>query len=222
MPFLISKEGLDSADRIQLGISYALQLAMYVFFLMAVYRHQWLNAVAILAILVLTFVPGLLRRNYRIFVPIEFDFIAIIFIFAALFLGEMQGYYTQFWWWDILLHTTSGFLLGIVGFLLVYILNEEKSVQVKLKAGFVALFSFTFALALGALWEIFEFSMDYFFGLNMQKSGLYDTMGDLMVDTIGAAVIAVVGYFYIRRKKVLLLERIITRFVERNPSLFKR
>ena len=134
----------------------------------------------------------------------------------------MQGYYTQFWWWDILLHTTSGFLLGIVGFLLVYILNEEKRVQVKLKASFVALFSFTFALALGALWEIFEFSMDYFFGLNMQKSGLYDTMGDLMVDTIGAVVIAVVGYFYIRRKKVLLLERMITRFVERNPSLFKR
>src|SRR5690606_30887329 len=96
------------------------------------------------------------------------------------------------------LHGASGFLLGILGFLLVYVLNEKEEIGLDMKPGFVALFAFVFAVALGALWEIFEFAMDSAFGLNMQKSGLVDTMWDLIVDTAGALVMAVLGYGYLR------------------------
>jgi hypothetical protein len=34
---------------------------------------------------------------------------------------------------------------------------------------FVALFAFLFAVAVGALWEIFEFAIDGTFGTQMQK-----------------------------------------------------
>jgi hypothetical protein len=47
------------------------------------------------------------------------------------------------------------------------------------------------------LWEIFEFAGDQLFGMNMQKEGLTDTMWDLIVDTLGAFVAAVFGYFYL-------------------------
>ncbi|NIR44454.1 MAG: hypothetical protein GWM93_09820, partial [Gemmatimonadetes bacterium] len=70
----------------------------------------------------------------------------------SLFLGEIRGYYTRFAWWDVALHTASGFLLGIVGFLLVYILNQEERIPLYMKPGFVALFSFLFAVATGAIW----------------------------------------------------------------------
>ncbi|PTB91160.1 hypothetical protein C9993_12715, partial [Marinobacter sp. Z-F4-2] len=123
----------------------------------------------------------------------------------------------------------SGFLLGILGFLLVHIMNETENIHVHMKPGFVAFFAFMFALGVGALWEIFEFTMDSLFGMNMQKpmlgdpSGLTDTMWDLIVDATGALVISVLGWRYLKNPdKRSFLERWIDSFIERNPRFFKR
>jgi uncharacterized membrane protein YjdF len=64
---------------------------------------------------------------------------------------------------------------------------------------FVAIFAFVFAVAIGALWEVIEFAMDRLFGTTMQKpilgdpSGLTDTVWNLIVDALGAAVISAFG-----------------------------
>lgn len=222
MNLLIQQQGLGKTDKIQLIISYILQLILLGTIGYSLYNQQWLNAFAVFGILFLTFLPKMLRHNFKVYLPIEFDFIAIVFIFAAIFLGEIHSYYTKFWWWDIILHSSSGFLLGLAGFLAVYILNEEKRIQLQMKPAFVALFAFAFAVMLGAVWEIFEFSMDTILGVQMQKSGLMDTMGDLIVDTLGALVIAVLGFFYIRTDKSLIFNQMVHRFVEKNPQLFKK
>ena len=173
-------------------------------------------------ILVLTFTPAIIRRNYKVFLPVEFDFITILFVFLAVFLGEIESYYYRFWWWDTVLHTSSGFLIGIAGFLLLYLLNSERKIHQRMSPLFISLFAFAFALALGTLWEIFEFSMDQFFQLNMQKGGLVDTMWDLIVDTLGAVVISVLGYFYLKKGNFLIFDRMIHRFIDGNPRLFQR
>ena len=176
----------------------------------------------------MTFLPVLLERRFRIHIPPEMQLLAITFVFASLFLGEVRDYYNRFWWWDIALHTSSGFLLGILGFLLVHVLTEAERVQVHMKAGFVAFFAFLFALGVGALWEIFEFTMDQLFGTTMQKpmlgdpSGLTDTMWDLIVDALGALVISVLGWRYLKNpQKASFLERWIGDFVRRNPRFFR-
>lgn len=222
MSLLIQQKGLDKADKIQLVISYTLQLIMFVALGFALVKQNWLSSFIIIGILFLTFLPKIIRLNYKVSIPVEFDLVAIIFIFTALFLGEVHAYYTIFWWWDVVLHTSSGFLLGILGFLLVFILNEEPKVHLRMKPGFVAIFAFAFAVALGCVWEIFEFGIDSFFGFNMQSSGLVDTMWDLIVDSLGAIVIAIFGYFYIRKGQSTLFDRMIHRFVDRNPRLFRR
>ena len=84
----------------------------------------------------------------------------VVFVFATLFLGEMLRYYDRYEWWDAALHGGSGLLLGILGFLLVFVLNESRSVNVQLRPGFVAFFAFLFAVSIGTLWEIFEFAVD--------------------------------------------------------------
>ena len=48
-------------------------------------------------------------------IPAEFELLAILFVFASLFLGEFRSFYERFWWWDVLLHATSGLLLGACG-----------------------------------------------------------------------------------------------------------
>jgi uncharacterized membrane protein YjdF len=150
-----------------------------------------------------------------------------LFLFASFFLGEVQRYYERITWWDQALHVGSGLLLGILGFLLVYVLNANKRIDIHLRPSFVALFAFLFAMFVGTLWEIFEFAMDSFFGTNMQKpkfgdpSGLTDTMWDLLVDMLGALAISVYGWWYMHDPEQSFIERWIEKFIARNPGLFK-
>lgn len=219
MRFLIEDKNLDRADRIQLYISYGLQLILLGEMVVAAAAGHWLTLFQAAGIFLLMLTPALIRRSYQVYVPLEFDLITILFLFGSLFLGEIRSYYERFWWWDVVLHTASGFLMGLFGFLLVYVLNQEKQARLSLSPVFIGLFSFTFAMSIGAVWEIFEFAMDNLFGMNMQKSGLVDTMWDLIVDAAGALVVAVLGYFYVKGGDSLLFDRLVRRFLERNPGL---
>ncbi len=199
-----------------------LQVTLLVGAVLAVFQGRWLAAIATLGIIVVTFLPLILGRRFAVRIPPEFEVLAVVFIYASLFLGEVRGYYVRYWWWDGVLHAGSGFLLGILGFLLVYVLNERDDVDLHMRPRFVALFAFMFAVGMGALWEIFEFAMDQSFGLNMQKSGLVDTMWDLIIDTVGAMLISLVGWSYLSKAgSSSFLERWIAAFVESNPRLFR-
>lgn len=201
---------------------------MAVFLVWAVYGRHWLDALVVSAIMVIIYLPKVLGRRFKVNVPPEFELLAIIFIFAALFLGEFRGYYVRYWWWDMALHTASGLLLGIFGFLLVFVLNESKEIGLQMRPRFVAFFAFLFAVACGAIWEIFEFAMDQLFGMNMQKpmlgdpSGLTDTMWDLIVDTLGALVISIWGWWWMLSPAESFIERWVHRFIVTNPRLFKK
>lgn len=201
-------------------ITLALQAILLVGLILSAVQQQWLNMMLTAAVMALTVLPAVMERQFKVTIPPEFELLAILFIFASIFLGEVRGYYLRFWWWDALLHTGSGLLLGLVAFLLVYVLNQIDRIDLHLKPGFVALFSFAFAMAVGAVWEIFEFGMDSFLGLNMQKSGLQDTMWDLIVDAIGAFVFAVTGYVYMLRGWGSPIFRSVESFVRSNPEMF--
>ena len=64
--------------------------------------------------------------------------------------------------------------------------------------------------------------MDWFFGFNMQKSGLVDTMTDLAVNIVGGVVAASIGYAYVKSGDSLVADRLIRHFVAKNPALFTR
>ncbi len=144
--------------------------------------------------------PNLYEKKYNVNIPLEIEVLISIFILGTLFLGENLDYYEKYVYWDVYLHTLSGFLLGLLGFVIVYSIIDSKSKN-SLTPFFVSVFTFSFAVTIGALWEIFEFGMDNFFGLNMQKSGLVDTMWDLIVDSIGAGIVAISSYFYMKKVK---------------------
>ncbi len=218
----------DLATRLHRIVVIGLQIVMGISVLGSLYERQWLNALVVLAIMLLTRLPAIVSRRFYVDIPAEFELLTVIFVFAALFLGEVRGYYERFWWWDIALHTTSGLLMGILGFLLVYVLNAHQRIDVHMRPGFVALFAFAFAVTVGALWEVFEFAMDGLFGLNMQKpmladpSGLTDTMWDLIVDALGALAISVLGWWYMHRKVRSFIGVWIREFIRRNPRFFRR
>lgn len=140
--------------------------------------------------------------------------LSIIFIYATLFLGEVGGFYHRFWWWDLVLHAGSAIGFGILGVTLLILMFRQKKVTAS--PFLVSVFAFCFAVAIGALWEIFEFFMDQTFGLNMQKSGLRDTMWDLIVDSAGAFIASTFGYLYLKKSARSGLASLIHDFVEKN------
>ena len=63
--------------------------------------------------------------------------------------------------------------------------------------------------------------MDQFFGMNMQKSGLVDTMSDLIVDAIGAFIGAGSGFLWLKGRETTL-SGLIEEFVATNQRFYRR
>lgn len=184
----------------------------------SIITESWLNLATAVLTIFLTYLPFIIAKKNHIYLPPSFQIIILLFIFASLYLGEIHAYYIRFWWWDIMLHAFSGVILGFVGFLLTYYLNEEEKLHVMLSPFFVAFFSFNFAVTVGVIWEIFEFAMDSIFGTNMQASGLVDTMWDLIVDALGALFSSTIGYIYMKNQQKSFYERIVKPFIKKSKA----
>lgn len=210
------------AGRLYFGLVLIFQAIMAFEAVLLVAEQQWLNALLVAGIMALVMAPAFIAPRLHVRIPAEFQALTVVFVFATLFLGETLDYYNRFAWWDGLLHGFSGLLLGVFGFLLVYVLNENRSIEMTLKPGFVAFFAFLFALSVGTLWEIFEFAVDEIFGQSMQQGGLPDTMWDLVADAAGALAISVFGWWYLKRPERSFIERWVQEFIRRNPRLFRR
>ena len=209
----------DRAERIQVWVTLLLQLAILGVLASALWEGRWLLAFTAAVVFALTFLPAAIERSLAVRLPVEFTLLNALFLYAAFGLGEVRQFYHRFWWWDLLLHSVSAFLIGLVGFLLVYVFLRTRRMQAA--PFYLALVSFGFAVTLGTLWEVFEYLLDWGLGFNMQKSGLDDTMTDLMVNAVGALLAAWLGYHYVKGGDSHLADRLIRRFLAKNPHLFR-
>ena len=210
---------IERVIKIHYILTIFIRITLILAFIGAIYNQRWIVLFAVILTFILTFLPKLFERRYKIYLPVEFEILIIIFLYSTLFLGEVHGYYDKFWWWDFVLHTSSALAFGFIGFMILYILYKGNKVIAN--PFWIAVFSFCFALAIGTIWEIFEFNMDQIFGFNMQKSGLIDTMWDLIVDSIGAFIASILGYFYIKKREIFLFGKVFRRFELENPNFFK-
>jgi uncharacterized membrane protein YjdF len=214
----------STLHRVLIGILLALMLVEWGLLL---YRERWLSAFLVTLIIIALLIPAVFRKKLELEIPAEFHLTAVIFIMASLYLGEVYDFYYRLWWWDIALHTTAGLLMGVLGFLLVYVLNESRRVELHMTPAFIAFVAFTFAVTTGTIWEIFEFSMDQLAGTQMQKpmlgddSGLTDTMWDMIVNALGAGLISLMGWWYLKREQSFFVKDWIRKFINSNPALFR-
>ncbi len=164
--------------------------------------------------LFLTFLPDYIEYK-NIHLPHILEIIIVIFIYAGIYLSVRLELYYQVFWWDDVLHTLSGVIIGFIGFIIIYKINGKYSMDIS--PLLVAVFAFTFAMTMGTIWEIFEFAMDAFFAITMQSwdlpqdtvlmgksfqgSGLRDTMSDLIVNSVGSLFTSVVCYFLYKDEK---------------------
>ena len=231
-----------------------------------VFRREYQTVFLCALSLVLLVLPSIISKKMKIVLPSTLEIIILLFVYAAEILGEINSFYVRVPHWDTMLHTINGFLCAAIGFALVDMMNRNDRFSFQLSPLYLAIVSFCFSMTVGVLWEFFEFSGDYFLGMDMQKDtvvnaihsvnmdptltntvvhirditdtilvhsdgtqealglggyldiGIIDTMKDLFVNFIGAVVLSVIGYFYVKEKgKGKVAHRFIPR-VERSEK----
>lgn len=212
---------LRSTEKILSMAFIFLRVSIIVGIVWAFFEGNWEAFFINILAIILTFIPHAIEHQYKINLPIEFHLVIVLFMYLSMFLGETFDAYEKFFWWDAMLHIVSGIVLSFAGFMILYILYTQKKL---IATPFIfAFFTFTVGVAFGGVWEIFEFAVDSFFGTNMQKNGLSDTMWDLIVDAIGALAMSIAAYNIIRTNGQRSIVKVaLDRFFDNNPRLKKR
>lgn len=190
-----AKEKEFKAERV---IAYLLMLLFALVGIKSFLANNSLNVV--ISVIGIIFVLGLdwLSKKINKYFISMFISLVNIFLFIAMYLGSIKGFYGLFHWWDVVAHTLSGVILSFLGFIIIFILDKDIDFTDNKKLILAILFSASLGIAGGAIWEIYEFSAGIFLGLNMQSGGLLDTMKDIISDTVGAIFTSVGFGVYIK------------------------
>ena len=138
--------------------------------MVAQFFNQNYESVCICILTLMLFaLPSFVERRLHIDLPDALEIGIYCFIFAAEILGEINEYYLIIPFWDTVLHTINGFLFAAIGFCTVNFLNEDRNISLTLSPVYLAFAAFCFSMTIGVLWEFFEWGMDVWFGLDMQK-----------------------------------------------------
>jgi hypothetical protein len=173
-----------------------LRITLWILLIISFLRSDWVWVFGCALCILLSFTPSILERDFQITLPWQLDFL----ISLALFLhigGGVLNLYKTIPGYDILTHFVSSVLVGFLAFVIIYILDKHwEGLQMDVYAmGFFVVIS---AMAMGVVWELFEWSADLIFGSHEQW-GLQDTMKDLLVDTIAGIFIAIIGVTLVKR-----------------------
>lgn len=212
-------------ERLYVTLTLVIQALLVLGLILFLVRRDWENVFLTVTVIGLTVVPAFVLRRYRVYVPPEAQLTAAVFVFLAFFLGSARDFYDRYWWWDIVLHACSGFLLGIVGWLTLFLLNQSDRLPRGIRPAFLCFFGVTFSALLSVLWEIFEFAVDRIWpAVNMQsnETGVADTMYDLIVNTVGAVIIALMGFAYFKSGKDSFIVDGLRNIMRKNPRLFRK
>lgn len=156
---------------------------------------DFLKCITILPILL---VPKLLNK-IGIKITIKFEFIYLLFIFLAYFLGVIINIYDTISFYDTIMH----FLTGIFGtYVAFYILNLINCYD-KNKIILNVLFVLGFVSFISIAWEVFEYISSILFKVDPQKvieTGVNDTMKDLMIAITGSIITCIL---YIKNKNLI-------------------
>ncbi|KAJ51060.1 hypothetical protein BD780_001381 [Clostridium tetanomorphum] len=155
-----------------------------------------------LVALILTFLPEILAKILKTKLNELMSFSIVFFMFISLYLGTLKNFY-RFIWWDTMLHLISRLILGLLAIVLMENLNMENFSSHLLNPKFIFLYILSFVALCGVIWEIYEFTVDTLFGLDMQGAsftGVVDTMEDLIADLVGGIIPAIYGYITFKNK----------------------
>jgi len=153
--------------------------------------------------LLVSFLPAVLERNYRITMSVGI----VLWITVAMFLHALGtlslpavGFlspYKSTWWWDHMTHALSSSLVAGAAYAVTRAL-EEHTEYVAMPPKFMFAYLLLFVMAFGVIWELVEFYVGVASdlvgtGKVLTQYGLDDTILDLFYNTLGGLLVATFG-----------------------------
>lgn len=166
-------------------------------------------SIQLVILLIFSFGPSFLERKFKLDIPNYMKSVFLIFILAALLMGEVADFFVTVRWWDDMLHISSTVLVSIVGFSIINTAARNPDKNLVLSPFVIALFVFCFSMTIEIIWELIEFAFDNLAtSSNMLRTinsvtlvpyvglrAVQDTMYDIILCAISSLVISVAGYF---------------------------
>lgn len=156
------------------------------------YPHQITSTSPLLVMLsaiggmVLAFLPYLSEKILKVHLAISVNLFIQIFGLMGIACGETLDCYYHFSAWDDIMHFLSGVWVSLLAYAFLY--ASVGTDQLSHRTLYLSLGAFLVSLAVGFLWEIYEFSFDSLFGTDMQKTipeGVFFNGGNSFADLNG-------------------------------------
>tara|TARA_Y100000310_G_scaffold94651_1_gene92406 strand:- start:249 stop:1307 length:1059 start_codon:yes stop_codon:yes gene_type:complete len=184
---------------------------------MSLYSNRPLVLIFSIIGFIATFLPQISKALFGANFPAEYEVLILLFIYGVLFLGDVRGVFAGFWWWDVLLNFAAAIALSIVGLTILYVLYKDKKITAN--PFIIAFLTFSFSLAMGTVWEVIEFALDTFMNTTLQESAI-DTMQDLVVNMLGALLVSLAGYSFIKDGRMKVVSEFVIKQMNKYPKIF--
>lgn len=170
-------------DKLILSILAAFDIISFVY---SVRLRNALYALSSLLSLMLVFLPYLTERVLLLRISMDLKAVYWFLVIGGPVLGNVYRFYHYIRPWDKLLHMLSGFLAAAVGYALPDLLLKEKPGKM-----FKCLFAVSFSVAIGGIWEIYEYLLDVFFKMDMQNDTVITGFSSYMLGDVPGTIGAV-------------------------------
>lgn len=148
-------------DKLLISILAAFNVASFVY---SVNLKNALYALSSLASLALVFLPCFFEYFFSLRISSDLKIIYWFLAVGGPVLGNVYRFYHYIRPWDKILHMLSGFLAAAFGYALPDFLLKEPPGK-----AFKCFFAVSLSIAIGGLWEIYEYIVDVFFRLDLQN-----------------------------------------------------
>ena len=224
--------------RVKAGVYIIIRLIILSLLTVSILNGKWENVMTCVLTLGLLMLPLFIDRKLSVALPSVLETIVVLFVFAANVMGELGAFYEKIPIWDSLLHAVNGFICAGVGFGLTDILCLfsfcfsmpvgvvweffefgadmlfEKDMQKD--PVITAIHSGLISGKSNVIMHIRDITSTVVNGENLGINGyldigLIDTMKDLLVNFVGAAVFDTIGWFYLKGRSAGFLRNFIPR-----------
>ncbi len=145
----------------------------------------------------------IINKIFKLNISDGLNFVYIVFVFIAHFLGVICELYNHIYWFDKFSHFLSGILSSFVAIYILVKTKDKNNLFIKV------LFIICFSISIATLWEVFEYLASVYLNVDPQKvklTGVTDTMNDIIVAILGTIIVSVCYWFEHKENKKLLIK----------------
>jgi hypothetical protein len=199
----------ENQAKIQTSLSGLVKIILIFSLFYSVYFHLWQILIADIFLLLLIYFPNILKQNYHVHIPREFELVLLIFVIITFFLGSLRGFVIQLFF---------GIAIGFIGFTIMLILFSNS--KFKTNYSLIILFSFSISLAFGLLAEMSKYYLKLYFNYQFLESDYHYSMMNLTLVGLGSIFSSILGFLYMKGLKLNPMKNMVIKFKKKNPNFF--